>query len=94
MFPLKLLDEVVDETALGVIATKASVTSGGLHLEDTLLDGSSTQIEDEHVMLADGLLAKTVGDADSRRLVGGTEDVETGDGAGFLGGLTLRVVEV
>ena len=56
---LELLDEVVDETVVEVFTTKVGVTSGGLDLEDTLLDGqerdiegTSTEIEDENVAFA------------------------------------------
>ena len=59
MLPLELLGEVHDETVVEVLTTQVSVTSSGLDLEDTLLDGqeghiegSSTKIEDEDVLLA------------------------------------------
>ena len=78
-----------------------SVTGGGLHLENALLDreqehieSASTEIEDEDVPLASHLLVEAVGDGSSGRLVNDTEDVETGDGTGVLRGLTMRVVEL
>ena len=98
---LELLDEVVDETVVEVLTTKVSVTSGSLDLEDTLLDGqerdiesTTTKIVDEDVALTLDLLVKTVGDGGGGGLVDDTEDVETGDETGVLGGLTLGVVEV
>ena len=98
---LELLDEVVDEAVVEILTTQVSVTSGGLDLEDTLLDGqkrhiesSTTEIEDEHVALTSGLLVKTVGDGSGGGLVDDTKDVETSDHTSILGGLTLRVVEV
>ena len=101
VLPLELLDEVVDETVVEVLTTKVSVTGGGLDLEDTLLDGqkghiegSSTEIEDEDVPLALGLLVETVGNGGGGRLVDDTKDGKTGDSTGVLGGLTLGVVEV
>ena len=42
---LELLAEVGDETVVEVLATKVSVTSGRLDLEDTLLDGQERHIE-------------------------------------------------
>jgi hypothetical protein len=67
---LELLDEVVDETVVGVLTTQVGVTGSGLDLEDTLLNGeerdiesSSTEIEDEDVALALNLLVETVGDS-------------------------------
>jgi len=98
---LELVDEVVDQTVVEVLTTQVSVTSSGLNLEDTLLDGqqghiegTTTQIEDQDVALTLSLLVKTVGNGSSGRLVNDTEDVETGNETGVLGSLTLRVVEV
>jgi len=98
---LELVDEVVDETVVEVLTTKVSVTSSGLDLEDTLLngqeghiEGTTTKIEDEDVALTLLLLVKTVGNGSGGGLVNDTEDVETGNETGVLGGLTLRVVEV
>ncbi|KAI3485069.1 hypothetical protein L1887_51742 [Cichorium endivia] len=98
---LELLDEVVDETVVKVLTTKVGVTSGGLDLEDTLLDGeerdiegTSTKIEDEDVLLTLGLLVETVSDGGGSGLVDDAHHVEARDDTGILGGLTLRVVEV
>lgn len=92
---------MVDETVVEVLASQVSVTSSGLDLEDTLLDGeerdiegSTTEIEDENVALTLDLLVETVGDGSGGRLVDDTEDVEAGNQTGILGSLTLGVVEV
>ena len=62
---LELVDEVVDQTVVEVLTTKMSVTSSGLDLEDTLLngeqrhiEGTATQIEDEDVALALAFLSR------------------------------------
>lgn len=101
MFPFEFVYEVVDKTVVEVLTTQVSVTSGGLDLEDTLLngkerniEGSSSEIEDEDVALTLLLLVKTVGNGSGGRLVDDTEDVKTGDETSILGGLALRVVEV
>jgi hypothetical protein len=98
---LELLDEVVDETVVEVLTTQVGVTSGGLDLEDTLLNGqkrhiesSTTEIEDQDVALTGSLLVETVGDGSSGGLVDDTENVKSRDHTGILGSLTLRVVEV
>jgi len=78
-----------------------SVSSSGLDLEDTLLDSkkrdiecSSSEIEDENVLLTLSLLVETVSDSGGGRLVDDTENVESRDDTSILSGLTLRVVEV
>lgn len=98
---LELVDEVVDETVVEVLTTQVGVTSGRLDLENALLNGqerhiesTTTEIEDENIALALGLLVKTVGNGGSGRLVDDTKDVETGNETGVLGSLTLGVVEV
>jgi hypothetical protein len=89
-----------DEPVVEVLTSQVRVTSGGLNLEDTLLDGkegdierSSSKVEDEDVLLALGLLVETVSDGSGGGLVDDTEDVETSDDTGVLGSLTLGVVE-
>ena len=86
---LELPNEVVDETVAEVLAAQASITSGHLDLEDTLLDG-----EEGHrkflrrdrrcgrCMLALDPLVEVVGDGGSSGLVNDTEGVHSGDGAG------------
>jgi len=98
---LELVHEVVDQTVVKVLTTQVSVTSSGLDLEDALLngeqgniEGTTTQVENEHVALALLLLVKTIGDGSGSRLVDDTEDVQASNKTGVLGCLALRVVEV
>jgi len=98
---LELLGEVVDESVVEIFTAQVSVTSSGFDLEDTIfngedgdIEGSTAKIEDEDVSLGADLLVKTVGDGGSGGLVDDTEDVNTGDGTGVLGGLSLGIVEV
>lgn len=42
---LELSGEVVDQALIEVLTTQVGVTSGGLHLEDTLLNGQQGHIE-------------------------------------------------
>jgi len=98
----ELLLEVIEEVCVEVLSTQVSVTGGGLDCEDTTLDvkegdieSTTTEIVDEDIPLLLGLSgAETVGDSGGSRLVDDTENVETGNGTGVLGGLTLVVVEV
>ena len=82
-------------------ADNLRVTSGRKDLEDTLVDreegnieSTTTKIVDNDVALTNISLVKTVGDGGGGGLVDDTEDVETGNNTGILGGLALVVVEV
>jgi len=75
VLPLELLHEVVHEPVVEVLASQVGVASGGLDLEDALLDGeerdvegTAAEVEDEHVLLAGagGLLVEPVGDGGGR----------------------------
>lgn len=98
----ELLLAVVEQVGVEILATQVGVTSSGLDGEDTTLDvqegdieSTTTEIVDQDVALLLGLTStETVGDSGSGGLVDDTEDVETGDGTGILGGLSLVVVEV
>lgn len=101
MFALEFVNEVINQPAVKILTTQVGVTSSGLDLEDTLLDGeerdiesTTTKIKDEDVALTLGLLVETVGNSSSSRLVDDTEDVQSGNETSILGGLTLGVVEV
>ena len=97
---LELVDQPFDDPVVPVVATEVVVTGGGTHLDDTLADleqrhveRAATEVEDQ-----DGLfllaLVQAVGQRCGGRLVDDAQHVHAGDLAGFLRGLTLRVVEV
>lgn len=78
-----------------------SVTIGGLDLENTLLDGekrdiegTTSKIENENVSLLSLLSIKTICNSGSSWLVDDSKYVDTSDGTGILGGLSLCIVEV
>ncbi len=94
------LGEVVDDTEVKVLTTKAGITGGSQDLKDTLLDGqerdiegTTTEIVDDDLALAVGLV-KTIGDSGGGGLVDDTQDGQAGNLAGVLGSLALVVVEV
>ena len=96
---LELLDEVVGETVVEVLTTKMGVTSSSQDFEDTIVDrqeghieGSSSEIVDNDLAFTLRLLVETVGDGGGGGLVDDTEDVETGNDTGVLGGLSLVVL--
>mmetsp|Transcript_12613 Transcript_12613/g.18091 ORF Transcript_12613/g.18091 Transcript_12613/m.18091 type:complete len:277 (+) Transcript_12613:1288-2118(+) len=100
MTPLEVLQEVVDHAVVKVLSSQVGISSSGLDLKDSLLNGqkrhiksSSTKIENQDILLL-ALLIKTVGNGSSGGLVNDTQHIESSDGTGVLGGLTLRVVKV
>ena len=93
---LELLDQVVDDALVPVVATEVVVAAGRLDLDDAVADlqqghveGAATEVEDEDrlVVLA---LVEAVGQRGRGRLVDDAQDVEPGDLAGLLGRLALR----
>lgn len=92
---------MADKTVIEILTTQVGVTVSSLDFKDALIDGqqrhiesTATEVEDQNVALAAGLLVKSVRDGSSSGLVDNAEHFETSDGAGILGGLTLTVVEV
>merc|ERR1719420_1992130 len=80
---LELLDKVVHETVVEVLASQVGVAGGCLHLKDAVLngeegdvEGATSQVEDEHVLLGAGALVETVRDGCCGGLVDDTEAVE------------------
>jgi len=90
-----------DESVIEIFSTQMGVTVGGLNIEDTFIngedgdiEGTTTEIEDEDVLVSFLLFVETVGNSGGGGLVDNTSNVELGDGSGILGGLTLRIVEI
>lgn len=67
------------------------ISSGGEHLEDTVIDAEQGDIDD---LAFAAFLVESVGDSGSGMLVDNAEDVETCDSSGVFSGLALSVVEV
>lgn len=96
---LELLNQVADEGDIEVLTTEMSVTVGGLDLEHAVLDLEDGDIESSTTKIIDSNdgvlgLVQTIGKSSGSGLVHHTEDVQTSDLTGILGGLTLGVVEV
>lgn len=98
---LELGLEVLEEGVVKVFTAKMGVTSSSFDGKDTARDveerdieSSSTQVEDQDILLLLGLLVQAIGNGSSGGLVDDTEDLETSNRTSILGGQTLRVVEV
>ena len=77
------------------------VTIGSFDFKNTIFDceegyieGATTEVEDENVLLSLTLLVKTVGNGSSGGLVDDTGNIESSNGTGILGGLSLTIVEI
>ncbi|ELP44522.1 putative NAD-specific glutamate dehydrogenase [Mycobacterium avium subsp. paratuberculosis S5] len=97
---LELVDQPVDDPVVPVVATELVVTAGGADLDHTLADleqrnveRAAAEVEDQDGLLLLALV-QAVGQRGRGRLVDDAQHVEAGDLAGFLGRLTLGVVEV
>ena len=96
---LEVLGHPVDDALIEVIAAQVGITVGGqnlgnavAHLDDGDIEGTAAQVVDHDLLV--GFLIDAVGQRSSGRLVDDTLDVQAGNGACVLGGLTLAVVEV
>ena len=75
MLLLDELEEIIHDALVKVFTTQVSITVGGQHFEDALVDskdgdikGSATKIVDQDVAFL-ALLVKTIGNGNSSRLV-------------------------
>ena len=96
---LELLNEVVGDALVEVVAAEAVVAGRGQHFDDTVADLQHGDVERAAAEIVDhdllvGLLIEAVGQRGRCRLVDDALDVEAGDLAGVLGRLALRVGEV
>jgi len=103
-FFLELVDEVVDQADVEVLTTEEGVAVCSQHFKLVLtvdfgdldhrnVEGTATQVIDDHGVVALGLV-HAVCQRSRGRFVDDALDVQTGDTTGILGGLTLAVVEV
>ncbi len=99
LFLLELIDQPVDDPLVDVVAAQVGIAVGGLdldnaftNLEDRDIEGATAEVVDRDGLVL--LLVEAVGERCRRGLVDDALHVQTGDAAGVLGRLALRVIEV
>ena len=99
VFLLELADDPIDDALVDIVAAQVGVAVGGLDFDHAFADFENRDIEGAAAEIVDGdgfvlLLVEAVGQRGRGGLIDDAHDFETGDLAGVLGGLALRVVEV
>jgi len=96
---LELLEQVLQDVVVEVLAAQKGVAVRRPHLEHAALDLQDRDVEGAAAQVVHGdhdvlLVVEAVGESGGRRLVDDAQDIEARDLAGVLGRLALRVVEV
>ena len=96
---LELIDQVLGDALVEVVAAEAVVAGSGQHFDDAVADlqhgdveGAAAEVVDHDLLV--GLLVEAVGEGGRGGLVDDALDFQSGDLAGILGGLALAVGEV
>ena len=94
-----LVQDLLHQQQVDVVAAEMRVAVGRQHLEDAVLDPQNRDVERAAAEVVDGdepgvPLVEAVGERCRGRLVDDAEDVEPGDAPGVARGGPLRVVEV
>ena len=97
---LEFVHEPLDDGLVKVVPAQVRVAVGGKHFEDAVAEfedahvvRATTQVKD-HDFLVGGLFVQSVCQSCGCRLVDDAFHLKAGNFSGFLGGLTLAVVEV
>ena len=96
---LEFGNKVIHDALVEIVAAEVRVAVGRQNLDNAVTDVEDGDIERAAAKVIDhdlllGFLIDTIGQRCGRRLVDDTLDLQTGDLAGVLGGLTLCVIEV
>ena len=95
----ELADQILHNALIEIVAAQTVVAGGGQHLDDAVVDLQNGHIKCAAAQIVDHdllglLLIHAVGQSGGGGLVDDTLDLQAGDLAGVLGGLTLRIGEV
>ena len=96
---LEFCNQIIHDALIKIVAAQMGVAGGGQNLYHAVADvqnghieGAAAQVIDHDFLL--GFLVHAIGQRRRGRLVDDPLDIQTGDLAGILGCLTLRVVEI
>jgi hypothetical protein len=99
LLPFELSGQVIDESQVEILAAQMGVAVGGLDfkhpvadLHDGNVEGAAAQIEHGDLLFL--FLVQTIGQRCGSGFVDNALDIQSGNPAGILGGLSLAVVEV
>ena len=99
LVPLELPNQPFHDASVEIVAAQVRVAIGALDFEDALSEledrdvvGPAAQVVDGHLLFL--LLIEAIREGRGGRLVDDADHVETGDLAGILGRLALRIVEI
>ena len=97
---LEVLQEVIDHSVIEIFSTKMGISSRRLDFKDSILngekrdiEGTTTKIKDQDVLLC-SLLVETIRNRSSSRFVDDAHHIQSTDCSGILGCLTLSIVEI
>ncbi len=96
---LELIDQVIHDALVEIVAAQEGIAAGGAHLEDAFAHVQDGDIEGAAAQVVDGddfvlFLVQAVGQGRSGRLVDDAQHFQAGDLAGILGGVALGIVEI
>merc|ERR1719341_2238410 len=105
MFPLELLDEMLNKNVVEILTTKVRVSCSSLNFKNTVVNckeryikSSSTQIEDQHIFLfiirVSTFLIQSIRNSSCSWLIDNPQNIQPRDSASVFGCLSLRVIEV
>jgi hypothetical protein len=91
---------MLSEALIEVLTSQMGITGSCSNFEDTVIDsekgnieGTTTKIEDDNILLALSLV-NSIGNGSSSRLVNDTENIKACNHTSVLGGLSLSIIEI
>ena len=99
LFLAEFIGQIINDALVEILTTQEGVTIGGFHFKHAIADFQHGNVEGAatKVINRDGaalFLFHTIGQRGGRRFIDDAQHFKPGNGAGFLGGLALGVIEI